>query len=59
MSINVINFSMGFFFAVYTVVKLPDANCMNEICILFQNSKSVSIEYYTLVFKIAFLSLRE
>lgn len=50
---------MGFFFAVYTVVKLPDGNCMNGICILFQNSKSVSIEYYTLVFKIAFLSLRE
>lgn len=51
---------MGFVSAVYTVVKLPDGNCMNGICILFQNSKSVSIEYYTLVFKIAFfLSLRE
>lgn len=46
---------MGFFFAVYTVVKLPDGYCMNGICILFQNSKSDSIEYYTLVFKIAFL----
>lgn len=45
---------MGFVVAVYTVVKLPDGNCMNGICILFQNSKSVTIEYYTLVFKIAF-----